>query len=183
MPKSVLILLLSALALSASAQNPPSPTLLFPAEAVNDLSRTTLETLFETWPPQPLPPEGPEAPGDYVQYQHGTLTYCFGPFLTPESFAAAQNTLNQIRQELIQRDPKFSTSTLSTRRIDFPDTPGTPQTLSPPPAADMPALPEKPEETAPAPPPSHNKTNPLAFWLSTLMILAAAGWAWSRQTR
>ncbi len=83
-----------------------------PGEAMGDLTRLRKEALFEKWAPAPLESPDPPEPGNYVQYQHETLIYFFGPFPDAASTGEARAQLTSIRELLIARDPKFSTSSI-----------------------------------------------------------------------
>lgn len=152
----------------------------FPAESIEHLEQISLEALFETWNPARLPDETlPDTPGIYLEYRHESLRYVFGPFPDADSAAGGQAVLDRIRRELIQRDPKFQSSHVALRFRPGPTTAGTTEAPSPPGEPEIPpeedyAL-EDPPAQPPLPPPNRPRNAP-AFWLSTLVILAASGY-------
>lgn len=158
----------------------PAQIWQFPGGAIDDLTRLTLEELFDTWQPKPLPEAEPSDPGEYVQYRHETLTYFFGPFESPEAADNARNTLKDIQAILLRRDPKFATSEVSLhhRPGAHTSTVNGPQTVdNPAPPLPLPTpLPgsEAPEAASEAPPPA-SASHPVFFWISTLLILALSG--------
>jgi len=146
----------------------------FPGEAVEDLTRLTLEELFQRWDPEPLAGPEPSEPGEYVQYRHEALLYFFGPFSDREAARQARETLDGIREILIRRDAKFQTSQIDLHHR--PEAPGS-AVRETEPSRSLPAPPlSTTEETAPSPAESPGPAaNPTAFWVSTLIILTVSG--------
>ncbi|MCC5845716.1 MAG: hypothetical protein JJU05_15820 [Verrucomicrobia bacterium] len=153
----------------------PAQIWQFPGEAVEDLTRLTLEELFERWDPAPLSETEPAEPGEYVEYRHETLVYFFGPYPDEETARQAQETLDGIREILIQRDAKFQTSRI--QRHHRPGAPGSAARESTPEPSPPPPIPSDPDEIPPAPAESPGPaSSPAAFWISALSILAVSGW-------
>jgi hypothetical protein len=151
----------------------------FPAEAVNDLDRARLEDLFETWNPRLLEDKTlPEEPGEYLEYRHETLMYFFGPFSDAESAAEGQATLDRIRRTLIQRDPAFQTSRVALHyrpgRITADTGESPAETPFPDPSNGEQTAWEQPDGAAPVQE-ADSRRNVPAFWIGTLLILAASG--------
>lgn len=180
MSKYIVIFLLYAILLphTLTAKDRPAQVWHFPGEAMDDLTRLTREALFAKWNPVQLHESSPEAPGEYVQYQHETLTYYFGPFFEAESTERAQTKLLGIQQQLLERDPKFATSRVSLHQSG---------SISSPENLTRPEPPERHPSEVPHPITSESLSeeddvsntgdgaNPILFWISSVLILIGTG--------
>ena len=111
---------------------------------MQDLGRMSRETLFDTWLPVRLNDgSAPQINGIFVLYQHEGLRYYFGPFLDEQRAEDAEKELTELRTQLVDIDPKFRTSRISTV---ITGQQGAPQSTS---LESSPALPA-PEDGAPS---------------------------------
>gem|GEM_PF-1885790 len=95
-------------------------TFILPPASVDDIQKMSQTEFQLRWPHSELP-DGfyPVQKGHYVTYQHEKLTYFFGPYGEKENADKGKATWENIRTDLISKNPKFQSSKVGLMYINL----------------------------------------------------------------
>ena len=102
--------LLAALALASAAPAQQPKVIIFPLEAIADSAVLTKEQFQERYPGIDITDFGLMDEGWYVRYNHELLTYVYGPIADLDEARRQKKVLEEIRLNLVLKNPKLSTS-------------------------------------------------------------------------
>lgn len=119
-----LLVLLAFVGLATAAHSQQERVVVYPVEAIADSARLSRTTFQETYQGIDVTKYGLSDEGWYIRYQHELLTYLYGPLEDLDYARRQKKLLEEIRLNVVLKNPALSSSKVDIIRFDFNATPG-----------------------------------------------------------
>lgn len=120
--KSILALA-AAFLLASIAHAQTQLVIVYPVEAISDSAVLSRNEFDKRYPGIDATQFGLTDEGWYVRYQHELLTYLYGPILDVDDARRQKMQLEEIRLNLVLKNPKLSSSKIDIVKFEFSATP------------------------------------------------------------
>lgn len=113
------LIFLAALSSCTLAFSQAQRTIVYPAEAIQDSAKLKRTEFDKLYPGIDITNIGLVDEGWYVRYNHEQLIYLFGPFDDLDFARIQKQELEQVRLNIVLKNPKLSSSTIDLIRFEF----------------------------------------------------------------